>query len=90
MERARLHWWILALAAAGALLGLFSPWAFLIEGGLLILVIHRLTRRPPRSEAAVLIAAGVILALVLVTFAAIGIATYFYEGVSHGTSVPIR
>ncbi|MBN6191018.1 hypothetical protein JQN58_29590 [Aneurinibacillus sp. BA2021] len=53
-------------------------------------MIHRLTRRPPRSEAAVLIAAGVILTLVLVTFAAIGIATYLYEGVSHGTSVPIR
>lgn len=83
------RWWILALAACGGVLALFTPWALLVEAALLAFVIFRLTRRPPRTEAIVLIVAMVILTVVLVALVAAGIAVVNLEGTYDGNSIPL-
>ncbi len=83
------HWWPWALAGSAGLLALFTPWAFLVEVALLAVAIYRLTRKPTQGEAIALVSAVVILAFVLAVLVAIGIATYFFQGTTHGNSVPL-
>lgn len=83
------RWWILALAVCGGVLALFTPWAFLVEAALLAFVIFRLTRRPRRTEAIVLIVSMAILTVVLVALLAAGIAVVDFVGTSDGNSIPL-